>query len=183
MGIIEANKQLVGQLNLLSAEIIREQKLDKIRKLISCFLLLIITLLVVIKIQSQHKIDRLQEELATVNQPATQIQTLQREAEIFRTKLDHEEKRENLLSNQNTINPASDLSHIETITPASIKLLRINLSLDNLSLSGQATKPQDIACFLEQLQHCYGNSIRLITCQLKDNSKYYFQIEGKKLAL
>lgn len=177
---MEANKQLIGQLNLLPSEMLRQQRLDKIRKQTSCFFMLIIVLLFPIKIQFQHKVDQLQKELATMKPPTSQVRAFQIEAETLRAKLEHEEKRQHMLNNQKRLNPASDLSQIETITPADIRVLRVNLNLDNLSVTGQATRPQDIAYFLEELQQCYGDNIRLSTCQLKDDHRYYFQIEGEK---
>ncbi|MGI6129882.1 MAG: PilN domain-containing protein [bacterium] len=104
---------------------------------------------------------------------------LQNQTHELKAKLEHEKQRDYLLRNQISIDPASRMCSIEAIVPVNTEISRINLSRNKLSLTGQATKPQDIALFLQQLQRLYGNNIRLTTCQLKADSRYYFQMEGE----
>jgi len=172
--------KLIGQLNLLPDQIIREQRLDRVRIISGCLLLVLVGLSLLVQGQLQHKIESLELEIIKMEPIALQTRTLQKKAKYLQAQLSQEEKRQDLLSNQARIDPGADLDQIEAAIPTAVSLTQITLDLEVLRLSGLAAKPQDVAVLLKKLQLAFGDSLRLTACHYKNDTRLYqFLIEGK----
>lgn len=176
---MQSNQKLIKQLNLLPAEIIRQQRQNRVRLLLSCLSLLIVGLLILINVKLQHKAHYIKLEMINMQPLTVQTRNLQNDVGQLKARLNHEQKRQSLLHNQIGIDPVADLANIEAILPAKIHLTRISISRTELCIIGQADRPQDVALLLSELQYILGNDIRLSACHLMDNdAMYHFQIEG-----
>ncbi|HKM39296.1 MAG TPA: hypothetical protein VJ036_03405 [bacterium] len=176
---MQSRDRLIQRLNLMPQDLLRRQHSDKIQFLTGWLLLLLTVLLPLVSTQLQCRLDVIEQKLINAEPTIKQIRSLERKAEALYYHIDRESKRQQLL-NEDSVNPKQNLDQIELAALPGIGLTKITVTDEMLYISGWADTPSSSAMLLERLQVLFGEELRLVSCQYKDNiGLYQFVIEGK----